>query len=86
MTTYIEKLRAQFEKVTQKTDLPPDVVAMSDLLKLLNSVKYYAGQGCVTQPFEHFSAPIVDAISRIVDGRLKRILDGLECSEDGSKS
>jgi hypothetical protein len=80
--TYVEKLKAQFAKVKLNTDMPPDVVAMAELQRLLGAVSIYTGSpGSREQIFQHSADSIVKAISNIVDGRIQRVLDGLDCDQ-----
>jgi hypothetical protein len=77
--TYVEKLKAQFTKVKQNGDIPPDVAAMAELQRLLNNVTVYERDMGHRSPFQGMSESITKAIAAIVDGRIQRVLDGLEC-------
>lgn len=76
--TYIEKLRGQFNKVKEANDLPQDVIAMTELQQLLSKIYIYTGTGNNTHPLADHAAAITTTISKIVDGRIERILCGLE--------
>jgi hypothetical protein len=79
--TYVEKLRAQFAKVKLNADIPPDVTAMAELQRLLNNVTTFDRDLGRQSPFQGMSQAITKAIADIVDGRIQRVLDGLDCEQ-----